>query len=96
MSFRYTPKLGAYIQYGFSVQIRLFTEKLVIPESAIVDKGEEKFVYVYENKKVNKKSIVTIEEGGLFIVSDGLEQGDKIIENPNEELEDGHEVMVIE
>jgi len=96
MTYQFTVEIEQLIQYGFSVQIRLFTEKLVIPESAIVEKGEEKFVYVYENKKVNKKSIVTIEEGGLFIVSDGLEQGDKIIENPNEELEDGQEVMVIE
>ena len=96
MTYQFTVEIEQLIQYGFSVQISLFTEKLVIPESAIVEKGEEKFVYVYENKKVNKKSIVTIEEGGLFIVSDGLEQGDKIIENPNEELEDGQEVMVIE
>ena len=96
VTYQFTVEIEQLIQYGFSVQIRLFTEKLVIPESAIVEKGEERFVYVYENKKVNKKSIVTIEEGGLFIVSDGLEQGDKIIENPNEELEDGQEVMVIE
>lgn len=96
VTYQFTVEIEQLIQYGFSVQIRLFTEKLVIPESAIVEKGEERFVYVYENKKVNKKSIVTIEEGGLFIVSDGLEQGNKIIENPNEELEDGQEVMVIE
>lgn len=95
-TYQFTVAVEQSIQYGFSVQIGLSTEKLVIPESAMVESDEKEVVYIYENGIVNEREIVTKYEDGLIIVVEGLAKGDQIIESPNEELEDGQEVMVIE
>lgn len=96
MTYRFDVAIDRFIQYGFSVQIVLPTEKLVVPESAVLENEEGEFVFVYEAGEAIKRSIVTTKENGLLVVSEGLEQGEQIIENPDEELESGQEVTVIE
>lgn len=96
MTYQFTVSVEQPIQYGFSVQISLPTDNLVIPESAIIEKDEKEFVYIYEDGKAIERLIEVTEEDGLIIVLKGLEQGNQIIENPDDELVDGQEVTVIE
>lgn len=82
------------IPYGYNVQISLDLNQLKIPREALIIDGNEQFVYMYSNKSVQKKRIKVQEVAGEYIIKDGLDEGNLIIRNPNDNLHDGKEVLV--
>lgn len=91
-NFKVTPEKT--IQYGYSVQISLAQTELVIPRKAVKKEKEQHVVYLYQNGKVKKQSVVLLEKNGQYIVKEGLERKAKIIENPDKKLKDNQEVAV--
>lgn len=92
-NYSFIVKPSKNLQYGYSVQITLPLEELRIPESAIIKEGEERFVYVVESGKAQKKAVKITENDGLFIVTEGLAEKAVIVENPDDQLKDGQEVV---
>jgi HlyD family secretion protein len=91
-SFKVKPEETSH--YGYNCQISVELDELRIPKSSIISKNGQEIVYIVENGKT-KKTRVTIErKDDLFIVLEGLKEKDQIIENPDDSLKDGQEVMV--
>lgn len=77
-----------------SVLIMLQQKQLILPASAIKKIGNEQYVYKYENGKVKKTMVQTSTVNGRIVIQKGLNEKDKIIENPDNALKDGIEVKV--
>ena len=83
---------------GFQLIMEIETEKkkaLVLPMDALVEDGDEPFVYVVENNKAKKREVeLGITSGQQLEIVKGLTKKDKVILQPSNELENGVEVTV--
>ncbi len=83
---------------GFQLIMEIETEKkkaLVLPMDALVEDGDESFVYVVENNKAKKREVeLGITSGQQLEIVKGLTKKDKVILQPSDELENGAEVTV--
>ena len=77
-----------------STLVTLQQKQLLLPDSAIKKTKNEKYIYKYVNGKVKKTAIQIVTVSGHNIVQKGLKANDKIIENPDDELNDGSEIQV--
>ena len=77
-----------------STLVTLQQKQLLLPDSAIKKTKNEQYVYRYVNGKVKKTAIQIVTVSGHNIVQKGLKANDKIIENPDDELNDGSEIQV--
>ncbi len=80
--------------YHVSLQVELTKKKmLAIPQSSIIEKGNSSYVYVVNNKKLNKQKLTTgTGDGEWTEVLKGLKAGDEVVDNPSDRLYDGMEV----
>ena len=68
-------------------------DKIVVPESAVLDEEDKKIVFVYENGIARKKIIETgIETKGRIEIKSGLNKDEIVIVEGNYVLEDGTKV----
>ncbi len=87
------------LQPGFFGAVRLILEThpdaAVIPESAIVPRGEEKFVYVVNNSVAHLRKIVPGEFFDASVeVLEGLQTGETVIIAGQQKVADGYPVKI--
>lgn len=92
--YHFFVEIEGEVPYGFNVQVAVAQNALVIPEQALIKEVDEEFVFVYESDKVAKRLVTTRVEDGQLIVESGLELEALIIENPDDNLEEGLEVVI--
>lgn len=93
-NYRFVVKPASDLQYGYTVQITLPLTELRIPAKSLVKEDEAQFVFIYKEGKAHKQPVKVTEKNGLFIVTEGLQEKDKIISDPDDKLKDGQEVAV--
>lgn len=80
------------IHYGYSVQVSLDSNQIVIPESSVVGEEGEYGVFLVEGGIAKKQPVEGQINNEVFEVNEGLEEGQKIVLDPDEDLRDGQEV----
>jgi len=93
-TYHYFVAIEGEVPFGFNVQVALAQSDLIIPNQALIEEDDNQYVFVYESDKVYKRPVTTRMEGGQLIVESGLELEELIIENPDDNLEDGLELVV--
>jgi len=80
--------------YHVSLEIQLSSNTMIAaPRSSIVEEGEEKFLYFVKGGKLKKQSVKTgMSDGEWIEITEGVEAGQKVVENPSENVKDGMEV----
>jgi RND family efflux transporter MFP subunit len=85
---------GAYAEARFALP--LDPDKLVVPSSAMIFRGENPEVAaVKDGKVVLQKVTILVDTGPEIEVSTGIEPDDKIVLNPSYAMETGEEVNVV-
>ncbi|ALC92417.1 permease [Bacillus sp. FJAT-18017] len=89
---------NSVLKPGFQVIMEIEIEKktgIVLPDSALIDDGDKQYVFVAEIGIVYKREVKTgIISGTEVEITEGLELKEKVVTDPNEDLEDGMEVTV--
>ena len=93
-NYSFKAKRSENLQYGYSCQIYVPVNELRIPEKAILNEEDKQYVFVYSKGTVKKQPILSENRDGVFVVTEGLKEKDRIISNPSQDLKDGQEVMV--
>jgi membrane fusion protein (multidrug efflux system) len=74
----------------------VFDEALIIPIYAVLTQGDERFVYVVEDNKAEKRHVeLGILSGWQIQVTSGLKPGDQVIVDGHRLLDDGQTVEVL-
>lgn len=89
------------LKLGYDVDVEIITEHreniLVIPKNAIFEKDQKQYVYVVKNETAEMRAIETgIKNTDQAQIIKGLEKGEHIILSPNEDIEEGSKIKVIE
>jgi HlyD family secretion protein len=95
------PNAGRMLRPGMFVKIEIALSTrigtLIIPKVAVVEEGEDRVVFVVENNKALRKTIVTgVEQDDKVEVLQGLNEGDRIVRKGQGSLKDRSAVRVIE
>lgn len=86
---------------GFDIDVDIITEtttgSLAIPiESVLYDDNGNPYVFIVEDGVAHKREVeIGIQEGVAIEVTSGLERDEEIIRLPEESMEDGTEVTVV-
>lgn len=80
--------------YHVSMQVNISSQKLLsVPRNSILEENNESYVFLNNNGKLKKTKVTTGLSDGEFIeVSQGIKEGDKVVENPSSKLQDGMDV----
>ncbi|MCM3735388.1 efflux RND transporter periplasmic adaptor subunit [Bacillus cytotoxicus] len=80
--------------YHVSIQVNLENKKMVaVPSKSVVTEKEESFVYVEDKGKLHKQIVKKGSSDGDFVeVVEGVTVGQKVVENPSDNVFDGMEV----
>lgn len=88
---------------GFNVDIKIKTvdktEAIIIPILAVMEDVDEDYKYVYvikENNQLEKRKVQELTLDNIYVEVIGVEEGERIVADPIEELEDGMTVVVQE
>ncbi|MCQ2749106.1 MAG: efflux RND transporter periplasmic adaptor subunit [Clostridia bacterium] len=88
-------KSGMFGRVTFSTNKK--DKTIVIPKDALIVVGEEKYVFIYDNKKAVRVDVETgIDNGKDVEIISGLEVGDKLIVKGQDYVEDGDKVRLVE
>lgn len=82
------------LQYGFNVQISLSQPEIYLPEKTIVFKNGSESVFLYQNGKVMEQIIKTEKKDSMYQVIEGVKEGQTIIENPDQALQNNQKVVI--
>lgn len=93
-NYSFKVKTAKDMQYGYTCQVTLPVNELRLPEKAVVKENDKLYVYLYRKGTVLKTEIVGAEENGVYTVTKGLKEKDRVISNPDKKLMDGQEVTV--
>lgn len=94
------PNPNGYILPGMFARVELvkqvFNRALTIPLYAVISQGEERFVFIEEDGRAEKRMITL----GILVdwqvqVTSGLKQGDRVIVVGHRFLDEGQEVKII-
>lgn len=85
------------LKVGYEVNAKIVTDEkkdsIVVPDSAIFDFEDGDYAYVVnENSAVLRKVETGIEGEDMIEITSGLNEGDKVILNPDENVKEGVEV----
>lgn len=85
---------GLSLGYHVSMEVNVSAkEVLAVPEKSVIVKDGVEKVFVVNNGKAKLKSVnVGDKNAGWFEIKRGLKSGEKIIENPSSNLQDGQVV----
>lgn len=84
-----------FIQPGFTVQVQMTLPGLVIPQQALLEEGDQNYVFLYKHGKAHRLAIKPVRQGIQWVVLRDLDPGDQLILNPHG-LEDGQAIQVID
>lgn len=95
------PNKGGLLQPGLFGAVRLVLEThpdaAVIPESAVVPRGEETFVYIVNSSEARLRRVTLGEHfDGSIEVVEGLEPGEVVITAGQQKVADGYPVRIRE
>lgn len=93
-NYKFLVKPDENLRYGYTVQISLPSDQIMLGKDSVIEENGEYFVYLYKSEKAKKQKITVQESNGSYIVLNGLNEKDKIIKNPDDKLKDGQEVAV--
>lgn len=82
------------IQPGYSIEIEVELDEVILPTSAIVWEDDKAFLWQYSDGLVSKKAVTVEEQRNYWLLVDGLDVGAIIIQNPSKDLTEGQEVKV--
>jgi RND family efflux transporter MFP subunit len=85
-----TPRPGMFVRVGFRVGQ---TERILVPETALIQRGQLEMVYVVEADRVRSR-LVTLgpSRGAQVEILSGLGDGEVVVTNPGMDLRDGMRV----
>ncbi|MGK8429840.1 efflux RND transporter periplasmic adaptor subunit [Bacillus cereus] len=80
--------------YHVSLQVNLENKTMIaVPSKSIVEKGEDAFVYIEEKGKLRKQHVKKgATDGDWTEIVEGATVGQKVVENPSDNVYDGMEV----
>ncbi|MGA9993820.1 MAG: efflux RND transporter periplasmic adaptor subunit, partial [Pyrinomonadaceae bacterium] len=89
-------KSGLYANARIAVEIH--TDALAVPESALVQEGDETFVFVaHEDGKAEKRKVeVGIRDGGRAEIVEGLKENERVATTGAFGLSDGAKIKIVE
>lgn len=82
---------------GYDMDIKIITassqDTPLVEEKAVFEQGENSYVFVYDNGTARLRQIEKgLESDDMIEVTKGLQEGEKVILSPNENIEDGTKV----
>lgn len=82
------PTKEVVLKPGMSADIEIITGKakdtLVVPSQAVMEKGTEKIVYVFEGRKAKQRKVkIGIYNWNFTEIKEGLTEGEKVIITPD-------------
>lgn len=83
------------LQPGFSAKVNITLPGFAIPSDAIVEEGQNNYVFLYLDGKAVKTKVELMTQGLQKVVLKGLNEGDQLIMYPYD-LTDGQDVSVID
>lgn len=95
VNYAFTVSPQRPIQPGYSVEILLELNEMVVPAGAIIKDGDQTFLWAYSNGTVQKKPVQLMQKGTYWTLVEGLSEGDVIIQNPDEHLTEGAQIKVM-
>lgn len=89
-------RMGPGYEITLQFEKKLDEESRMLPVSALVNEGQNTFVYLVENSICRKVPVVTgIYSGGMVKITEGPETGAQVVENPDSySLKDGMKVKI--
>ena len=94
---RVLPDMGAKVSF-LKDQIIEAPEKLegvMIPSSSLIKEGNLSYVFVIKNGLITKTKVTVGSLSSNFSrISNGIEVGDNVVTDPNNELQNGQEVLI--
>jgi hypothetical protein len=85
------PRPGSFVRVGLNVGS---AQRLLIPRSALVQRGQLEMVYVVDEGKARTRLVTIGERHGQQIeVLSGLGEGDVVVTEPDESLREGMRVV---
>lgn len=80
--------------YGYvTITLAKLEDNPVVPSSALVISGAEKYVFVVEGDTVKKRVLtVNYEDGNVVGIASGLNKGDRVVRSGGGQLSDGQKV----
>ena len=94
---RVLPDMGAKVSF-LKDQIIEAPEKLegvMIPSSSLIKEGNFSYVFVIKNGLITKTKVTVGSLSSNFSrISNGIEVGDNVVTDPNNELQNGQEVLI--
>lgn len=89
---KFKPEMSANIQITKSV----ISDAIVLPQDLIIDYGNEKFVFIYENDIVRKRIInIGGRNNNEVLITTGLNKGDKLIIEGFQSVNDSDKVIIL-
>ena len=96
VNYSFEVKPQGSVHPGYSVEIHVPLNEVVIPGSAVVTEGEKTSVWLYSEGSVKKMPVALVRSGAYMILEEGLKEGDVIIQDPDQALLEGGEVRTIQ
>ncbi|WP_430981757.1 efflux RND transporter periplasmic adaptor subunit [Bacillus thuringiensis] len=80
--------------YHVSLQVNLENKPMIaVPSKSIVEKGDDTFVYIKEKGRLHKQNVKKgATDGDWTEIIEGATLGQKVVENPSDNVYDGMEV----
>lgn len=82
------------IQPGYSVEVEVALNEIVVPTSAIVKDKDQSFLWVVTEGKVARKPVKLEQRGNYWVLSEGLAKNSVIVVDPNADLTEGLQIQV--
>ncbi len=93
------PKeLSSNLKLGYELDVKIFDKRakdvIYIPESAVFEIEGNKYVFVAEGGKANLRKVeIGIEGDEVLHITSGLNEGERVVISPSENLEDGINIV---
>lgn len=81
---------------GYTVEILVELDEVVIPLEAILGEGETPHLWLYSQGVVSQQPVTVVRSGAYWILTEGLVEGDVIISDPDDNLREGAKVRTIQ
>ncbi|MBI5730886.1 MAG: efflux RND transporter periplasmic adaptor subunit [Ignavibacteriales bacterium] len=95
---RVLPEMSAkvlFLREAMKEELKEEKPNLVVPKTAVVTRGAQQFAFKVRDDKVVQVAVTTGKDFGLYIeITNGLENGDEVIDNVTDEIKDGVKVKI--